>query len=169
MLKCWKLHSAGSTIEMTLFDIRLDDLRGSEIADLLEAHLDAMRAISPPGSVHALDLDALRAPEVRFWTAWEGDQLLGCGALKEIAPDHGEVKSMRTAADHLRKGVAAAILEQIIASAKDSGYVQLSLETGRPAPFAAAHRLYERYGFAECPPFGNYRLDPFSICMTRAM
>ncbi len=149
------------------FDIRLDDLRGPEIAALLQEHLDAMRAISPPESVHALDLDALRAPEVRFWTAWEVDQLLGCGALKEIAPDHGEIKSMRTATAHLRKGVAAAILEKIIATAQERRYVRLSLETGRPAPFAAAHRLYERYGFVECPPFGDYKLDPFSICMTR--
>jgi putative acetyltransferase len=151
------------------FEIRLDDLRGPEIAALLADHLTAMRSISPPGSVHALDLDALRAPDVRFWTAWEGDDLLGCGAIKEIAADHGEIKSMRTATPHLRKGVARAILEQIITAAMTSGYTRLSLETGRPAPFAPAHRLYERYGFVECSPFADYRVDPFSICMTRTL
>ncbi len=154
---------------MPPFDIRLDNLRGPEIAALLEAHLDAMRAISPPGSVHALDLDALRAPEVTFWTARDDDALVGCGALKEIAPDHGEIKSMRTSAAHVRKGVAAAILDQIIATAQARSYQRLSLETGRTEPFVPAHRLYERYGFVECLPFGEYWDDPFSICMTRAL
>ena len=166
MLKCWKLHSAGSTIEMTPFTIRFDDLRGPEIAALLEAHLDAMRAISPPGSVHALNLDALRASEVRFWTAWEGPQLLGCGALKELDAKHGEVKSMRTPAALRRRGAGQALLMRIIDTARARGYERLSLETGSAEAFQPAQRLYQRFGFAGCGPFGAYAADPHSVFMT---
>lgn len=145
----------------------VDDLRGPEIAALLEAHLDDMRRHSPPGSVHALDLDRLRQPDITFWTAWDGTALMGCGALRELDAGHGEIKSMRTDPAYLRRGVAAALLEEIIATARARGYRRLSLETGRPAPFQPAHRLYDRYGFSECPPFADYVLDDFSICMTR--
>ncbi len=146
--------------------IIVDDLRGSEIAALLQAHLDAMHEHSPPESVHALDLDKLRQPDITFWTAWDGTALLGCGALKEHDPRFGEIKSMRTDVAHLRKGVAAAILETILKTARERGYDRLSLETGTGAPFEPAHRLYERYGFVDCGPFADYTFDPFSRYMT---
>lgn len=149
--------------------IVVDDLHGAEIAALLQAHLDDMHRHSPPGSVHALDLERLRRPDITFWTAWDGTALMGCGALRELDARHGEVKSMRTDPAYLRRGVAAALLDTIIAAARARGYQRLSLETGRPAPFQPAHRLYERYGFAECPPFADYVLDDFSICMTRQL
>ncbi len=146
--------------------IVVDDLTGPEIAALLQTHLDAMHEYSPPESVHALDLDKLRQPDITFWTAWDGSQLMGCGALKELDARHGEIKSMRTDTRHLRKGVAATILETILTTARHRGYERLSLETGRSEPFQPAHRLYERYGFRNCPPFADYVLDDFSICMT---
>lgn len=146
--------------------IAIDNLRGPEIAALLEAHLEAMRSFSPPGSVHALDLDRLRQPDITFWTAWDGSNLMGCGALKQLDSQHGEIKSMRTAVAYTRRGVGAALLETIIAEAHARGYARLSLETGRTEPFYPAHRLYARYGFVPCPPFADYVLDDFSICMT---
>lgn len=126
-----------------------------------------MRAISPPESVHALDLDGLRRPEITFWTAWSGNALLGCGALKELSPDHGEVKSMRTARAHRRGGVARAMLAHIVAAARRRGYQRLSLETGSMAEFAPARSLYERFGFRYCEPFAGYVDDPNSVFMTR--
>ncbi|MBO6560180.1 MAG: GNAT family N-acetyltransferase [Nisaea sp.] len=149
--------------------IRVDDLTGREIAALLSAHLDHGNAHSPPESVHALDLDGLRAPDITFWSAWEGDELLGCGALRELSPEHAELKSMHTAARHRGKGVARAILEHILKEAKARGYARISLETGSMEAFAPARALYQRYGFAECPPFGSYKLDPYSTFMTREL
>ncbi len=143
-----------------------DDLQGPEIARLLREHLDHMYAISPPGSVHALDLDALRAPGIRFWTAWDGASLAGCGALKPVDVAHGEIKSMRTDRNHLRKGVAARILAHIVAEARKAGYRRLSLETGNYDAFVPAHRLYERFGFRPCGPFGSYAPDPISLYFT---
>ncbi len=147
--------------------IRTDDLRDPAVLALIGEHLDGMYASSPPESVHALDIDALRAADVTFWTAWEGDELLGCGALKELEATHGEIKSMRTAAGHLRKGIAAAILEHMIAVARERGYERLSLETGSGGFFEPALRLYEKYGFEYSEPFADYREDPFSRFMTR--
>ena len=152
---------------MSAFTIREDDLRGPEVAALLEEHLAEMRRHSPPGSVHALDLDALRGPAITFWTVWRGDRLAGCGALRELDPAHGELKSMRTARAFQRQGVAAALLDHMLAVARARGYRRLSLETGSGAPFAPAHALYARYGFERCPPFADYVLDEFSVCMTR--
>ena len=146
--------------------IRLDDLRGPEIAALLSEHLLSMAEHSPPESVHALDLEALRAPEITFWTAWDDASLLGCGALKELGHDHGEIKSMRTASEHLRKGVAAAMLRHIVDEALGRRYRRLSLETGSMAAFAPARTLYERFGFEFCEPFDNYVVDPHSVFMT---
>ncbi|MGF1594685.1 MAG: GNAT family N-acetyltransferase [Kiloniellaceae bacterium] len=146
--------------------IREDDLRGPEIAALLEAHLDLMRSVSPPESVHALDLDALRAPQVTFWTVWDGDTLLGCGALKEIDPTHGEIKSMHTAQAARGKGVARRLLQHVVDTARQRGYRRLSLETGSTADFAAAQGLYGSFGFEVCGPFADYVLDPFSVFMT---
>ncbi len=150
-------------------DIRIDDLRGPEIALLLEEHLRSLRALSPPESVHALDLEKLRQPEITFWTVWEGADLLGCGALKELDARHGELKSMRTAAPHLRKGVASALLRHILEDAKRRSYLRLSLETGAPAAFVPARNLYARFGFQVCGPFTGYVEDPNSVFMTRRL
>jgi len=149
--------------------IRKDDLTGSEVHALLHEHLDSMRSLSPPGSVHALDLDALRQPGITFWTIWSGDDLLGCGALKELDARHGEIKSMRTAAAHRREGVARAMLDHIIAEAGKRAYRRLSLETGSMAAFVPAHRLYASFGFEFCGPFADYREDPNSVFMTRTL
>lgn len=146
--------------------IRVDDLRGPEIAGLLEAHMDNMRRLSPPESIHALDLDALRAPEITFWTVWDGAVLLGCGALKELNPSHGEIKSMHTAAAHRRRGVAAAMVAHIIDTAGARAYRRLSLETGSMQGFAPAHALYASFGFTFCDPFDGYVPDPNSVFMT---
>lgn len=146
--------------------IRVDDLLGSEIAALLQTHLDDAAAQSPPESMHALDLDGLRAPEITFWTLWEGSELLGCGALKELDPDHGEIKSMHTARRHRGRGVAAHMLRHIIDEARRRGYGRLSLETGSMDAFAPARALYGRFGFVECGPFADYVFDPYSTFMT---
>ncbi|RUS49006.1 GNAT family N-acetyltransferase [Cohnella sp. AR92] len=147
-------------------EIKVDDLRGPEVAALLEEHLRSMHETSPPESVHALDLDGLRKPEITFWSAWIDGDLAGCGAIKELDPRHGELKSMRTATPHLRKGVARAILNHIIGEAKRRGYTRLSLETGSMEAFLPAVRLYESFGFRECGPFANYTDDPYSKYMT---
>jgi len=125
--------------------IKIDDLRGAAIAQLLQAHLQSLAAISPPESMHALDLDALRRPEITFWSVWDGDELAGCGALKELDAHHAEIKSMRTAAAHLRKGVASTLLQHIIEEAGRRHYRRLSLETGSMASFEPAHRLYAKF------------------------
>ena len=150
-------------------EIREDDLSGEGIAALLREHLDHMFEITPPGSVHALGLDALRSPDITFWAAWEGSELLGCGALKELDATSGEIKSMRTAAEHRRRGVGARILEHIIGEAMRRGYRQLKLETGALPPFEPARALYARYGFEFCGPFGHYRDDPNSVFMSKPL
>jgi putative acetyltransferase len=148
-------------------EIQVDDLSGSKIAELLRAHLQNLSALSPPCSMHALDIDALRRPEITFWSVWEGEELMGCGALKELDPQHAEIKSMRTAAAYLRKGVASAMLEHIISEAKRRNYRRLSLETGAGAPFEPARRLYAKFGFKPCGAFVGYVEDPNSVFMTR--
>jgi putative acetyltransferase len=142
--------------------IVVDDLSGPEVAALLADHLASMHELTPAESVHALDLSGLRTPDVTFWSAWSGAELAGCGALKELDPTRGEVKSMRTAPAHLRRGVAAAVLTEIIATARDRGYDELLLETGPDPAFAAAHALYIRSGFVPCGRFADYADDPFS-------
>jgi putative acetyltransferase len=149
--------------------IVIDDVTGAEIVALLREHRQSMFAHSPPESVHALDLDGLRRPEITMWSAWNDGELLGCGALKALDAAHGEVKSMRTAAAHLRKGVGCAILERILAEARARRYARLSLETGSAAAFEPARRLYAAYGFTPCGPFGDYVEDPYSVFMTRAL
>ena len=149
--------------------IIVDDLRGSAVVNLLQAHLQSLAAISPPESMHALDLDELRQPEITFWSAWEGEELLGCGALKELDARHAEIKSMRTAATHLRKGVASRLLEHIIREANRRNYHRLSLETGSSDDFEPAHRLYAKFGFEYCPPFASYLEDPNSVFMTKEL
>ena len=147
-------------------EIRVDDLRGPEIAALLEGHLAHMRTLSPPDTVHALDLDRLRVPEATFWTVWEGPELLGCGALKELAPDFAEIKSMRTAPEHRGKGVGELVLRHILKVSRERGYRRVSLETGTHDDFQPAHRLYKRFGFDYCDAFADYEITPHNVCMT---
>jgi putative acetyltransferase len=154
---------------MSRLQIREDDLTGQKIADLLREHLENMYEITPPESVHALDLEALRSPDITFWAAWEGDELLGCGALKELDSSSGEVKSMRTAKAHRRRGVASRILEHIIKEAERRGYDCLNLETGSFPEFASARALYTRYGFEYRGPFAGYMDDPNSVFMTKKL
>ena len=146
--------------------IELDDLSRPAVLALLQEHLQSMRELTPPESVHALDLASLREPGVRFWTAWEGDLLLGCGALREIDRRHGEVKSMRTPNAQRRRGAGRALLAHILAVAREGGYERLSLETGAAEAFRPAHQLYESFGFRRCGPFGGYGDDPNSLFMT---
>lgn len=137
----------------------LDDPR---VIDLLRLHLASMHASSPPGTVYALDLSGLKRADVSFFTAWEGEELLGCGALRELGPAHGEIKSMRTAPRHLRKGVAAALLRHILDVAAQRGYRRISLETGSGEAFAGAIGLYGRFGFARGEAFGDYVASDFN-------
>jgi len=150
-------------------DIRIDDLRSGEVAALLQEHLDEMALYSPPESIHALDLERLRRPEITFWTVWDHGQLLGCGAIRQLDPTHGEIKSMRTSHRHRRRGVAALMLQHILDEAVRRGYRRLSLETGAPAPFEPARQLYARFGFTYCEPFGDYVEDRNSVFMTRML
>lgn len=146
--------------------IEVDDLSRPEVAALLRVHLEAAAANSPPDSMHALDIEGLKAPDVTFWTAWDDGRLVGCGALKELDPAQGEIKSMHTAQAMRGRGIARAMLAHIVAEARRRGYRRLSLETGTPPAFAPARALYAGFGFRECPPFGDYRLDPYSVYMT---
>lgn len=143
-------------------DIRLDDLTGKAVQALLSEHLSGMQNNSPPGSVYALDLSGLKAANVSVWTAWDGDDLMGIGALKELSDTAGEIKSMRTDKQHLRKGVGVAVLDHIIAVARDRGYRRLSLETGSGSEFEPALRLYRRRGFRNGPSFGDYEASDFN-------
>ena len=149
--------------------ILVDDLRGREIIALLAEHLAEMHSVSPPESVHALDLSALRKPEITFWTVWLGSELAGCGALKALGPEHGEIKSMRTARQHKRKGIAASVVRHILGEAARRGYRRLSLETGSQPHFAPARSLYASFGFQSCGPFGDYVDDPNSVFMTKVL
>jgi len=149
--------------------VHLDDLTGPDIIQLLREHLQGVAQHSPPESIHALDLDELRRPDISFWSVWHDGQLMGCGALKEIDRRHGEIKSMRTSAAHLRKGVAARLMQHILDEAARRGYERVSLETGSLDAFAPARRLYARFGFVPCGPFDGYVEDPNSVFMTRAL
>ncbi len=153
-----------------MIEIREDDLSGPEVRALLHLHLYGMAETSPPESVHALGIEALRAPDVTFWSAWQDGELLGCGALRALTADHGEIKSMRTAPNHLRKGVAAALLRHIVATAAARDYKRLSLETGSGPAFAPAHAFYRSFGFTESGAFADYPPnDPFSRFMSRPL
>lgn len=146
-----------------------DDLTGAEIAALLEHHLREMHQWSPACSVHAMPIDRLRGADVTFFSAWQGDDLAACGAIKQLDPAHGELKSMRAHPDFRGRGAGRAVLQHLLAVARQRGYRRVSLETGSTAPFDAAKRLYLANGFAECPPFGDYGPDPFSYYMTRML
>jgi putative acetyltransferase len=148
-------------------DIRIDDLSGPEIAELLQEHLRDMHRVSPPESIHALDLESLRKPDITFWTIWDGGILAGCGAIKELDSRHAEIKSMRTASSHRRKGVAKQVLQHLLEEAKQRGYTRVSLETGSMDFFLPARALYASFGFEQCPPFSDYVEDPNSVFMTK--
>ena len=153
---------------MAVVEIAIDDLTGTDTIELLESHLSEMRRVTPrEESVHALDVDGLRRPEVSIWTLREDGRLAGCGALKRLDSTHAEIKSMRTAPDFQRRGVAARLLAHIEAEAAATGLTRLSLETGAEEFFAPARRLYLRSGFVYCEPFGAYVPDPLSVFMTK--
>jgi len=146
--------------------IEVDDLSRPEVHALLQEHLANMYELSPPESVHALDLSKLRAPDITFWSVWDGATLVGCGALKQMNATEGEIKSMRTPKALRRRGAGRAVLEHIIAEAKRRGYRRLNLETGSQDGFVPARTLYESFGFTYCGPFGDYKPDPHSAFMT---
>ena len=144
-----------------------DDLTGPAIAALLQLHLAEMHQWSPACKVHAMPIDRLREADVTFYAAWDGDVLAGCGALKQLDAEHGELKSMRAAPEYRGRGVGKAILLHLMEQARLRGFSRLSLETGRVDAFLPARHLYESHGFAQCPAFGEYVSDDFSLCMTR--
>ena len=150
-------------------EIRIDDLKGEEVARLLQEHHEDMLEHTPAESVHALDLSGLQAPDVTFWSAWIDDELAGCGAIKIIAAGHAELKSMRTARTHLRQGVAQRLLTHILTTVAEQGITKVSLETGTPDSFIPAQKLYRDFGFNECAPFADYREDPYSLYMTKTL
>ncbi|WP_407353278.1 GNAT family N-acetyltransferase [Luteimonas sp. R10] len=147
-------------------DIRIADLESPEVLALLREHLASLAPTAPAESRHALDLGGFRSPDVTFWGIWDGSVLAGFGALKQLTAAHVEVKSMRTAASHLRQGVASRMLRHLVREAVARGYSRLSLETGSMAFFEPARRLYASFGFVPCPPFDSYKADPNSVFMT---
>lgn len=149
--------------------ITIDDLSGKEIADFLEEHINEMKAISPPESKHALDLEGLRKPEITFWTIWDQQTLVGCGAIKELDARHAEVKSMRISSSLKRKGIASRLLQHILNEAENRAYNRLSLETGSMPFFEPARKLYAKFGFHCCAPFSSYKADPNSVFMTKEL
>jgi putative acetyltransferase len=146
-----------------------DDLCGEAVIALLQLHLDELHALFPSESVHALPAGELREDDVTFYAAWDGERLAGCGALKQLDPVHGEIKSMRAAPEYRGRGVGKAILLHLLAEARRRGYARVSLETGTIDALMPARRLYEAHGFARCAPFADYREDPLSVCMTRTL
>lgn len=146
-----------------------DDLSSRVVEELLELHAADMRSNSPEGACHFLPIDELRDRSVTVWSAWDRDQLAGCGALQELDERHGELKSMRTAPDHVGRGVGRAVLDHIVDVARRRGYERLSLETGTGDSFAAAVHLYECSGFSRCEPFGPYLANGFSRFYSRRL
>jgi putative acetyltransferase len=151
---------------MELREGGLDDRR---VIDLIAHHLAEARGSTPQDNAHALGAEALRHPDISFWSAWDGEALLGFGALRQLSADHGEIKSMRTAPDQLRRGVGRAILMHLVALARTRGYTRVSLETGTARMFEAANRLYEAAGFVDGPAFGGYPDSPHNRFMTMAL
>ena len=143
-------------------DLLVDDLSDGAIITLLDSHRQEMHKYSPPESIHALDVNALKESNITFWGARVDGKLVGCGALKEISAGSAEIKSMKTSQSFLRNGIAEKILKEIIVEAKRRSYSELKLETGSNAAFKPAITLYEKFGFEECGPFGEYKLDPYS-------
>lgn len=152
-----------------MMELMIDDLSGTDIQQLIMEHLADMSSQSPPESTHALNLNGLKHPSVTVWSCWESGLLVGCAALKELDNQHGEIKSMRTAKNTLRKGVAGKLLDHLLHEAKERGYLRLSLETGSMESFEPARKLYESRGFQYCQPFEHYKEDPNSVFMTRTI
>ena len=152
-----------------IFSLHEGEFDREDVRELIAAHFAAMRAISPPEACHVMPIDSLRDPAISFWSARENGALLGIGALKALAPNHGEVKSMRTAPAALGRGVGSAMLAHLTEVARQRGITRLSLETGSSPDFAAALRLYEREGFLPCPPFGDYQDTPFTRFFSREL
>jgi putative acetyltransferase len=152
-----------------MMQIRTDDLTHLAVIELLEYHVRCAQAVSPPESCHALDVEGLRRPEITFWTIWQGEELAGCIALKMLDAEHGEIKSMRTADAFLRQGVASKLLQHLLAEATRRGVRRLSLETGAEDYFTPAREFYTKFGFTEREPFGNYRVDPNSVFLTKEL
>lgn len=150
-------------------EIKIDDLSGGEVIKLLEEHLADMYATSPPESVHALDVDALKSPDITFFSGWFGGELQGCLAIKQLTPQHIELKSMRTSNSSRKSGVATKLLTHALNTAIDNGYQKVSLETGTQGFFQPARNLYEKFGFTYCDPFADYKIDPHSHFMTRGL
>ncbi len=150
-------------------NIVVDDLSGPRIAEFLREHVQEMRSITPLESKHALDLDGLRAPGVTFWSVMDGDAVVGCAAIMRLDVDHAELKSMRTASGRKRSGIASLLMEHVLTEATRMGFTRLSLETGAGDFFLPARKLYEKFGFGYCEPFGDYRPDPNSVFMTRTL
>lgn len=148
---------------------RIDDLSGAATQALVKRHLAGMHENSPACSVHAFDIDRLRAPGVTFWSGWVGDEIAVMGALKQLDGENGELKSMRVADAFLGRGLGRAMLEQLVAEARIMGLRTLWLETGSKEAFAPALKLYESAGFVFCGPFGDYTDDPFSRFMTKGL
>lgn len=146
-----------------------DDLSSDATRALIALHVRAAHANTPSQHAYALGVEALRQPGITLWSLWEADALLGCAALKDLGDGEGEVKSMRTAPGHLRRGVAAALLDHLIDTATRRGWRRLNLETGTDASFDAAHRLYRRFGFVDCAPYADYAPSPHNRFMTRAL
>ncbi|MFE1176715.1 GNAT family N-acetyltransferase [Streptomyces sp. NPDC058773] len=149
--------------------IAVDNLSGPQIVQFLADHVQQMRSITPVESKHALGLEGLRRPEVTFWSAMEGDAVVGCGAIARLDASHAELKSMRTAPARTRGGVASQLLGHILTEAQALGFTRLSLETGAADFFLPARKLYEKFGFDYCAPFADYRPDPNSVFMTKAL
>lgn len=150
-------------------ELREGGLDDPAVIALITHHQREARASTPQENAHAMGTDGLRHPDVSFWTMWEGETLLGIAALRQLSPGHGEIKSMRTAPAHLRRGVARALLTHLIALARTRGYARISLETGTAPMFAAANRLYEEAGFVDGPAFGGYPESPHNRFMTMAL
>jgi putative acetyltransferase len=156
--------SAGVAVKIVV-----DDLSGPQIAGFLAEHVEEMRTITPLESKFALDLDGLRAPDITFWSVWDGDSLVGCGAIKRLNADHAELKSMRTAPARKRSGIASQLLRHILAETRTMGFIRLSLETGSSDFYQPARNLYEKFGFEYCEPFADYRPSPHNVFMTRQL
>ena len=150
-------------------EVHIDDLSSPDVQSIVAEHLSGMHGNSPPGHVHALAIDGLKAPDTTFWSAWSDGRLCGCGALKQLTADSGEIKSMRTRAAFLRQGVGQAVLQEIMQTAQNRGYTRLYLETGTGAAFEAAHALYLRNGFAWCGAFGDYEATDFNVFMVKVL
>ncbi|WNJ96901.1 GNAT family N-acetyltransferase [Vibrio ruber] len=150
-------------------DIIIDDLSSDAVIKLLEEHLADMYATSPPESAHALDVDSLQSPEITLFSCWVDDELQGCLAIKQLTPEHIELKSMRTSNTARRSGIASQLLTHVLNIASEKGYRRVSLETGSQAFFKPARNLYKKFGFRYCGPFADYKEDPHSRFMTREL